>query len=302
MSRLTRLEAAAFAVLLPLLCAGVMVASDMLAADGDVTPPLEETYRKGAANGYASLDANTRVPLAQLGSGTPDTTKFLRGDGSWQVPPSAEGGVPAGVIAMWSGSIASIPAGWQLCDGTNGSPDLRDKFVKCVAAAEEPGTTGGAATHAHGAGTYATSAHAGTAVADHASHTHTYTQVPNHTHPITDPTHNHTQNAHTHVVTSQTATTGSATSYEHGTLDTSSAEAEVTEVTGSTTATNIAAATGITATDNPTGGVATGTTAGPSATLTHGVTQPSAHTMSGTSESVNGEPAHFELAFIFKLP
>lgn len=40
--------------------------------------------------------------------------------------------------------------------------------------------------------------------------------------------------AHTHIVTSQTATTGAATSYEHGTLDTSSTEAEATEVTGST--------------------------------------------------------------------
>lgn len=40
--------------------------------------------------------------------------------------------------------------------------------------------------------------------------------------------------AHTHVITSQTATTGAATSYEHGTLDTSSAEAEATEVTGAT--------------------------------------------------------------------
>lgn len=40
--------------------------------------------------------------------------------------------------------------------------------------------------------------------------------------------------AHTHVITSQTATTGSATSYEHGVLDTSSADAEATEVTGST--------------------------------------------------------------------
>ena len=39
--------------------------------------------------------------------------------------------------------------------------------------------------------------------------------------------------AHTHPVTSQTATTGSATSYEHGTLDTSSAETEATETTGS---------------------------------------------------------------------
>jgi hypothetical protein len=40
--------------------------------------------------------------------------------------------------------------------------------------------------------------------------------------------------AHTHVINSQTATTGSATSYEHGVLDTSSTEAEATEVTGST--------------------------------------------------------------------
>lgn len=81
------------------------------------------------------------------------------------------------------------------------------------------------------------------------------TSVLNHTHPVTDPGHNHTQNAHTHVVTSQTATTGSATSYEHGTLDTSSAEAEVTEVTGSTTATNQSNTTGLT-TNNPSGGVA----------------------------------------------
>ncbi|MBL7069351.1 MAG: hypothetical protein ISS34_05790 [Candidatus Omnitrophica bacterium] len=37
--------------------------------------------------------------------------------------------VPTGVIVMWSGSIASIPEGWVLCDGTNGTPDLRDRFI-----------------------------------------------------------------------------------------------------------------------------------------------------------------------------
>lgn len=37
--------------------------------------------------------------------------------------------LPAGAIIIWSGSIASIPDGWQLCDGTNGTPDLRDKFI-----------------------------------------------------------------------------------------------------------------------------------------------------------------------------
>ena len=34
-----------------------------------------------------------------------------------------------GIIAMWSGSIGTIPTGWVLCDGANGTPDLRDKFV-----------------------------------------------------------------------------------------------------------------------------------------------------------------------------
>lgn len=36
---------------------------------------------------------------------------------------------PAGFIAMWSGSVATIPSGWLLCNGSNSTPDLRDKFV-----------------------------------------------------------------------------------------------------------------------------------------------------------------------------
>ncbi len=39
------------------------------------------------------------------------------------------GGIPSGGIIMWSGSVASIPQGWALCDGTNGTPDLKDRFV-----------------------------------------------------------------------------------------------------------------------------------------------------------------------------
>ena len=38
-------------------------------------------------------------------------------------------GTPVGGIMMWSGSIASIPSNWKLCDGTNGTPDLRGRFV-----------------------------------------------------------------------------------------------------------------------------------------------------------------------------
>lgn len=42
---------------------------------------------------------------------------------------SGFGMVPSGGIIMWSGSIASIPTGWYLCNGSNGTPDLRNKFI-----------------------------------------------------------------------------------------------------------------------------------------------------------------------------
>ncbi len=37
--------------------------------------------------------------------------------------------VPPGGIIMWSGAINDIPVGWALCDGSNGTPDLRDRFI-----------------------------------------------------------------------------------------------------------------------------------------------------------------------------
>jgi len=55
--------------------------------------------------------------------------------------------LPLGTILMWSGSIASIPTGWQLCDGTNGTPDLRDRFVVGAGNGYSVGDTGGEASH-----------------------------------------------------------------------------------------------------------------------------------------------------------
>ena len=51
--------------------------------------------------------------------------------------------VPAGGIIMWSGSIGSIPSGYYLCDGTNGTPDLRDRFVVGAGSSYAVGNTGG---------------------------------------------------------------------------------------------------------------------------------------------------------------
>ena len=44
-------------------------------------------------------------------------------------PPAAPDPIPSGCIVMWSGTITSIPSGWSLCDGTNNTPDLRNKFI-----------------------------------------------------------------------------------------------------------------------------------------------------------------------------
>lgn len=70
-----------------------------------------------------------------------------------------------GMIGMWLGTLATIPGGWALCDGTNGTPDMRDKFLKIANTTGEIGNTGGSNTHTHAA-----QAHSHTS---NGTHTHT---------------------------------------------------------------------------------------------------------------------------------
>jgi len=57
---------------------------------------------------------------------------------------------------MWQGSIATVPDAWALCDGNNGTPNLRDRFLRASGAADNPGDTGGTPQHDH---TLTTDAH-----------------------------------------------------------------------------------------------------------------------------------------------
>jgi microcystin-dependent protein len=54
--------------------------------------------------------------------------------------------VPSGAILLWSGSVASIPSGWFLCDGTNSTPDLRNRFIVGAGDTYAVDATGGAAS------------------------------------------------------------------------------------------------------------------------------------------------------------
>jgi hypothetical protein len=93
---------------------------------------------------------------------------------------TAEGAVPIGGIIMWSGTVATIPVDWHLCDGAAGTPDLRDKFV--VGAKQDDAgiaktnlegalsQAGGTTAHIHSS--HAGLTHAGLTIGDHTGLTH----------------------------------------------------------------------------------------------------------------------------------
>lgn len=55
-----------------------------------------------------------------------------------------------GMIMLWYGPVATIPSGWALCDGTQGTPDLAGKFVYGAGVPVPPvGATGGTLSHLH---------------------------------------------------------------------------------------------------------------------------------------------------------
>ena len=86
-------------------------------------------------------------------TGSADDLTLVAGTGITLTPSGdnltiAAAGVPAGVILMWHGLIANIPSGWALCNGSNGTPDLRGQFVQGAANAVEAGATGGSNTAA----------------------------------------------------------------------------------------------------------------------------------------------------------
>jgi microcystin-dependent protein len=97
---------------------------------------------------------------------------------------------------MWSGSIANIPSGWLLCNGSSGTPDLRDRFIVGAGSTYAPGNTGGFATYSLSTAQLPSHTHTGTTATVDINHTHSgstgFMSANNtHSHGISDPGHDH---------------------------------------------------------------------------------------------------------------
>ena len=142
-----------------------------------------------------ALEAQVKKILRYVeGNSDPDLSAYLTvtehaaltGDGNLHVPKTHthSGLVPSGVIVMWSGSAAAIPSGWVICDGANGTPDLRDRFIVGAGSSYAVGATGG-----------------------EASHTLTESEIPSHQHSVNPPSAStSTDGDHRHVMRRSTGT------------------------------------------------------------------------------------------------
>ena len=104
------------------------VASNVSRASGDFTVSGKLTAKSAAFSGEISastLNVSESATVGALTTGVATVTGDLTVGGTI----SGFGTAPIGGIIMWSGAQADIPTGWQLCDGSNGTPDLRGRFV-----------------------------------------------------------------------------------------------------------------------------------------------------------------------------
>jgi hypothetical protein len=226
----------------------------------------------GSTSNYAFLQINGKANImtwqassGNVGIGKTNPTFALDVVGDVRVSGSITSGstniMPMGIIVMWSGSTSNVPSGWLLCNGTNGTPNLMDRFV---VGAGSTYTTGGTGNGMGGSNTVTLS------VGNLPNHTHT---VPDHTHSTPDHSHSIYDPGHVHG---------------RGCYNIGVWAAQSNQLGGYTQETNtLSATTGITINS---GG---GGTSGGSGTLTSGGG-------SGTGAAVTIIPLYYALCYIMK--
>ena len=126
-----------------------------------------------------------------------------------------DGVVPAGAILLWSGAANAVPTGYVLCNGSNSTPNLQNRFFvgagdsyavdatggtnyTTIATTNLPSHTHSTGNHSHGVNDHSHS----TPNHSHGVNSHTHS-TPNHSHGVNShshstPNHNHNMNSHSH--------------------------------------------------------------------------------------------------------
>ena len=155
------------------------------------------------------VGANNTFTSANLVNSTATTKAY--DDSSTAIATTAfvQSVLPLGMIMMWNSTAASIPAGWQLCDGSNGTPDLRGQFIIGAGGAYSFSANGGSASTTLGLANIPGHFHSINAVSGNtaASGAHTHTASSSSVSTVSEPGHTHT----TQFPTSQTAYTPTPT-------------------------------------------------------------------------------------------
>jgi hypothetical protein len=173
--------------------------------------PNANGYIQALAAFIAQLHNGTLKPLATVDFNAQILTNLLPGSTTSTSKDALTGAqvralaYKVGEVRMWQGAVASIAsvwgAGWQLADGTNGTADLRDRFIVGAGLIYTVNQTGGLSTN-----------------------TLTIAQLPAHNHGVNDPSHNHSVNdgghghgitdpGHSHTVNGMNVAGGGALTY-----------------------------------------------------------------------------------------
>lgn len=163
--------------------------SVLLRADGtDIVEQLDYVVGNFGVGGALAVAGNASVTgtttlqddlILGGSSGTAGQVVVSQGAGS---APAWGNAFVTGMIMMWSGTVATIPSGWALCDGTSGTPDLRNRFI--VGASTDSGgqsvttiTGGNTKTGGSKDAIVVSHNHTATTTATDSGHLHTYQQT-----------------------------------------------------------------------------------------------------------------------------
>jgi hypothetical protein len=267
---------------------------------------------KVEANDYTNAQVATKAPLVHTHTAAQITdfeaaVEAITGGGG------GGGGtnIPVGGIIMWSGALTAIGvgalAGWGLCDGTNGTPNLKNRFVMGagdvntgVLNPNSVATSNSSGNHTHTIG--------GTALttANLPSHTHpvsltTGNESNSHTHPVDIDGSTNTTGSHTHTVTAA-RNTGGANQAPSGTGNFDSSANIGSSSAGSHSHTvNVSGNTGARSTTHTHSVSGNTGAAGSGTTHTHTIDTTGAHTHTINGTALRDAIPYYAIAFIMRL-